>query len=137
MTTTQSFSCNVLFQSVSYDNGAEAWSFVFADNISFNISAFWRLLKNKEIWVVSIDQGHKFGHEIPLNILEEVEKLLTGKQLTSIDIKEGTGDLVLELTDGIQIQVFISSTGYESYAFNFGNERYIGMGAGQVAIFPL
>jgi hypothetical protein len=137
MTTAQSYSCNALLQSVSYDNGAEAWSFFFADNISFNISAFWRLIKNKEIWLVSLDHGHKFGLDTPLNIVEEVEKLLAGKHLTRIDIKEGTGDLVLELTDGMQIQAFISSTGYETYDFDYGNERHIAMGAGQIAIFPI
>jgi hypothetical protein len=137
MTTAQSFSCNALFQSVSYDNGAEAWSFFFADNISFSISAFWRLLKNNEIWLVSLDQGHTFGLETPLSIVEEVEKLLVGQYLTRIDIKEGTGDLVLKLTDGMQIQAFISSTGYETYNFNYGNKRYIGMGAGEIALFPL
>ncbi|HWJ30453.1 MAG TPA: hypothetical protein VNS32_28225 [Flavisolibacter sp.] len=137
MTDEQTFNTNSLFQSVSYDNGAEAWSLFFAENISFNISGFWRLLKNDEIWLVSFDHGHKFGRDVPVNTVEEAENLLTGQRLTKIEIKQGTGDLVLELTDGIKIQAFISSTGYETYDFNYGNKRFIGMGSGDIAIFSI
>ena len=92
MTDEQTFNTNSLFQSVSYDNGAEAWSLFFAENISFNISGFWRLLKNDEIWLVSFDHGHKFGRDVPVNTVEEAENLLTGQRLTKIEIKQGTGD---------------------------------------------
>ena len=136
MTAKHSFNTNALFEDVSYDRNADSWNFLFANGTSFNVSAFWRLLHGNEISLVSLDNGHKFVYDTPINIADYAKELLKGHSLTKIEVTEGTGDLILTLTNTLYIQVFISSTGYESYDFTIEDERYIGMGAGEIAIFP-
>jgi hypothetical protein len=135
MTLKHTFTTNASFEAVSYDSDADSWNFLFANGISFNVSAFWRLLQGNEISLISLDNGHKFGYDTPINITDYTRELLNGHKLVKIEITEGTGDLILTLTNAIHIQVFISSTGYESYDFTLDNERYIGMGAGEIVIF--
>ncbi len=42
---------------------------------------------------------------------------------------------MLTLTNNLQVEVFISSRGYESYNIHVGKINYIGMGMGDIAIF--
>jgi hypothetical protein len=129
------FKTNALFQSASYDQDAQSWYFVFADNIAFNVSAFWRLLVNKQIAIVSLDNGHQFGLPKPKDLIQELTDELTGKSLVEIKIKQDTADLLLTFTDNIQLEVFISSTGYETYNFSYKDKNYIGMGGGDIAMY--
>lgn len=123
------------FDSVTYDNEAESWIFNFTDNICLSATTLWRLLKNDRIVLVSADHGHQFGLPKPVNAVSELLGLLTGQKLTNIKIKRNTADLILTLTDGYAIEVFISSGGYESYNLHADNKQYIGMGMGDIAIF--
>ena len=134
MTSETTFKTNQLFKSVTYDKDADSWYFVFEGKTSTNIYAFWRLLVNKEIWEVSLDHGHIFGLPKPVDLVERMTEHLTGKNLLEIKVKQDTGDLLLTLTDNYQIEVFISSTGYETYNFTFDDKNYIGMGGGEIAI---
>lgn len=135
MTTEQTFQTNYLFQSVTYDSIAESWRFTFDHNLSFHVAAFWRVVKDQKIIIVSLDHGHTFGHNSPLDVAYETTKALTGKFLTEVRILPYTGDLILSIIDHIEIQVFISSTGYESFDFYIEHKRIIGMGSGEIAMF--
>jgi hypothetical protein len=123
------------FNSVTYDNNADSWMFSFRDNISLFAATLWRLLKDDQIILVSADHGQQFGLPKPVDAVIELSGLLTGQKLTNIKIKKNTADLILTLTDGYAIEVFISSGGYESYNLHADNKQYIGMGMGDIAIF--
>ena len=128
------FKTNQLFKYVTYNKDADSWYFVFEGKTSFNLYSFWRLLVNKEICEVSFDNGHKFGLPEPVELVERITRELTGGSLLEIKVKQNTGDLLLTLTDNIQIEVFISSMGYETYNFTFADKNYIGLGAGEITI---
>lgn len=51
-----------------------------------------------------------------------------------IEVIKDTFDLVLSLTDGHRIEIYISSSGYETYDFSIDNKRYIGLGSGDIAV---
>ena len=53
------FQTNSLFRSVEFDGFN--WQFHFDDGINVSVSGFWRLLKDGEINLVSLDHGHQFG----------------------------------------------------------------------------
>jgi hypothetical protein len=131
------FKTNQRFKSINYDADALSWYFVFDGGTTANVSALWRLLVNKEIQQVSLDHGHQFGLPKPIDLVEQMTEHLKGKSLLEIKIKEHTGDLLLTLTDNYQIEVFISSSAYETYNFTFDNKNYIGMGGGETAIMNL
>ncbi len=135
MTNEMIFKTNSYFKSLTYDKDADLWYFVFDDKICFNIYTIWRLLENKKIKLVSLDNGHQFGLPKPVDLATEINKYLTNKKILEIKIKQDTADLKLTLTDNLIIEVFISSSGYESYNFTIGNKNYIGLGSGDIAIF--
>jgi hypothetical protein len=135
MTTEKIIKANLLFQSFTYDKDSDSWLILFEGNTLLNITAFWRLLVNNEIWEVSLDHGHLFGHTKPVDLVERMVEHLTNRRLTEIKIKNSTGDLILTLTDNYQIEVLISSSGYESYNLKLEDTLYVGMGGGEIAIF--
>lgn len=123
------------FDAVTYDNNADSWMFNFNDNISLFAATLWRLLKDDQIILVSADNGQQFGLPKPVDAVSELSGLLTGQKLTNIKIKKNTADIILTLTAGYVIEIFISSGGYESYNLHTDNKQYIGMGMGDIAIF--
>lgn len=135
MTSKLTFKTNASFKSVAYDKDTDAWRFVFSDDIDFNAQTIWRLLKKNKIKWVSLDNGQQFGLPKPVNLVEKLTEELMGKHLLEIKIKQGTADVLLTLTDNFQIEIFISSSGYESYNFSIGDKTYIGMGSGDIAFF--
>jgi hypothetical protein len=126
---------NSEFLSVNYDSDSDSWNFEFADRISFNVSAMWRLLIEKHIRFVSLDNGHQFGLSRPLDLVSELTEILRGRSLLEIKVQQFTADLFLKLSDNIQIEIFISSSGYETYTFAIEEKNYIGMGAGDLSIY--
>ncbi|WP_026898937.1 hypothetical protein [Daejeonella oryzae] len=128
------FKPNSIFDSVSFNKDADRWQFNFADNIYVASSGFWRLLESNRIVIVSLDNGHQFGHPQPLDLSVEVNKLLTDKMLTEIRVDNETADLTLTISEGITLQIFIASSGYESYDFSIYDKRYIGLGSGDIGI---
>jgi hypothetical protein len=135
MTQELTFKTNGLFEYVTYDKDADSWYFVFEDNIAFSTQTIWRLLKNKNIQWVSLDNGQQFGLPAPVNLVEKLTSELTDKRLVEIKVKQDTADLLLSLSDNLEIEIFISSSGYESYNFSVDKKNYIGMGSGDIAIF--
>ena len=134
MTNELTFTTNSLFNSVTFDKDADGWIFCFADEIYVNVSGFWRLLVDNKIFYVSLDNGHRFGLPNPLDLAEELRKQLAGKRLIKIEIAKNTYDLTLTLTDGHKLEIYIASSGYETYQFSLNNKRYIGLGSGDIAI---
>lgn len=124
-----------LFEQISYDNNAASWMFNFKNNISLFASTLWRLLKDDRIVLVSADHGQQFGLPKPVDSVNILSQMLTGQTLMNIKIRKDTADLILTLTDGYIIEIFISSGGYESYNLHANNKQYIGMGMGDIAIF--
>ncbi len=123
------------FDNISYDTDTDCWTINFKNSIILGTSTLWRLLKDEKIILVSTDNGHQFGLPKPVDTVNEMANFLQGQKLSKIKIKKNTADLILSLTNGFEIEVFISSGGYESYDLYADNKRYIGMGMGDVAIF--
>jgi hypothetical protein len=123
-----------IFQGVRYDSNSNDWLFDFSNSVSVLVSGFWRLLINGNIVYVSMDHLRQFGMPAPVDMVAELSKCLHGKILNRINVNEGTGDLRLSFNDNIEMEAFITSTGYESYQFSIGVKRYIALGGGEIAI---
>ena len=124
---------NSEFRFLEFESEAECWYFIF-DKIVFNIDGIWRILIEKKIKFVSLDNKQLFGLTKPIDLVQEINKLLKGKLLLEVKVKQFSSDLILTFTDNIQIEIFISSSGYETYSFEIDNKRYIGMGSGNLSI---
>ncbi|MBN9349042.1 MAG: hypothetical protein J0H55_00015 [Chitinophagaceae bacterium] len=134
MTNELTFTPHSLFENVAFDKNADCWYFYFSNQILASSSGFWRLLIENKIEFVSLDHQQQFGLPKPLDLVEELKRKLTGKHLTKIEVIKDTFDLVLSLTSGHRLEIYISSSGYETYDFSIDNKRYIGLGQGGIAI---
>ena len=128
----QIYKTNSLFNTVTYDKATSTWHFYFADRIYASSTGFWRLLKANKIKFVSLDNGHQFGLPKPIDLVDELLINLTGKLLTEIKVSKDTADLTLKLSEDYSIEIFISSSGFETYEFSINNARYIGLGSGDI-----
>ncbi len=130
----QIFKTDLPFDQVTYDHDGESWTFRFLTD-HFTAHGLWRILENKKIRFVSLDNGQQFGLPKPIDLVTEVNELLKHRRLKTIIIKPDTSDLQLILSDNFEIEIFITSSGYETYEFSFDSKRYIGQGSGEIAIF--
>ncbi|MBC8042508.1 MAG: hypothetical protein IAF08_03595 [Rhizobacter sp.] len=128
------FKANSVFDSITYDEDANHWYFTFSDEIYASSSGFWRLLEANKIVLVSLDNKHQLGLSKPLDLVGEIAKRLRRKKLIEINVDEDTGDLTLIISDDMKIQIYIASSGYETYEFSYQDKRYIGLGSGEIAI---
>ena len=135
MTNELTFTANSLFDKVTFDKEADCWLFSFADKIYASSSGFWRLLEMNKIIFVSLDNEQQFGLPKPVDLAEELNKILIGKRLKKIDVIKDTFDLSLTLTEELKLEIYIASSGYETYDFSINAKRYIGLGSGDIAIF--
>ena len=135
MTNELTFTTNSLFDKVTFDKEADCWLFSFADKIYASSSGFWRLLEMNKIIFVSLDNEQQFGLPKPIDLAEELNKILIGKRLKKIDVIKDTFDLSLTLTEELKLEIYIASSGYETYDFSINAKRYIGLGSGDIAIF--
>jgi len=129
-----SFNLDLEFKDITFHSNVGTWHFVFADRMIVGTGGFWRLLKDGKILLVSSDHGHQFGLPKPIDLMVEIKKRFAPARLKEIVINKNTGDLTLKLTNHFKIEIYISSTGYETYDFVINNKRYIGMGSGDIAI---
>ena len=137
MTNELNFAADSLFKEVNYDINADSWNFTFADKVGVGVSGFWRLLEKGRIILVSLDHGHQFGRPKPIDLSEEIKNLLTGKRLIKIQVDKDTADLTLTLTDQFKLEIYIASSGYETYNFSIGGKHYIGLGSGGISIMDI
>ena len=129
---TLAFQMNAAFRSVEFDGFN--WFFHFEDGVDVQASGFWRFLKDGEINLVSLDHGHQFGLPNPVDLQELINEKCRGQKVLELKVKDGTGDLHVVMTTGLILEIFIASTGYETYQFSCGGKQYIGMGGGEIAI---
>ena len=134
MTNELTFTTNSLFDKVTFDKEADCWLFSFADKIYASSSGFWRLLEMNKIIFVSLDNEQQFGLPKPIDLAEELNKILIGKRLKKIDVIKDTFDLSLTFTEELRLEIYIASSGYETYDFSINDKRYIGLGSGDIAI---
>ena len=125
---------NALFESVTYDVNSDSYYFLFNDKISLTVTGFWRLLIENKITIVSLDNGQQFGLPKPINLVEITTKILKDKTLKEIKINKETADLTLTFSKNIILEIYISSSGYETYSLNLMENRYLGLGSGEIGI---
>ncbi len=125
---------DLLFDQVSHDLVNGSWTFAFGKE-SFRVSGLWRILENKLIKHVSLDHGQKFGLVEAIDLAKVANELLKNRRLKTIRIKPNSSDLELILDSDLEIEIFIASSGYETYEFTHDSKRYVGQGAGEIVIF--
>jgi hypothetical protein len=125
-------------RTIRLENG---WSFAFSDTgeraCSVFVSAPWRIVSGKEIAHAVDDDGQRFGLPEPVDGETKANGLLEGKRVRSFIVDPITADLRVQFDDGVRLDVFTNSAGYESWNASFEVARdevtLVGGGGGNLS----
>lgn len=79
---------------------------------------YWRAITNKESALSSFDHKQKYGLPKPIDAIEELKIVLSGKRITNAALDANTGDLVFTFDGNVLFQAF-NFTGYEAWQLRF------------------
>ena len=79
---------------------------------------YWRVLRDGRERVSSFDHEQQYGLPAPIDAIKELQNELQGKVVTEAQLDKETGDLFLQFSKEIKLQVFAFS-GYEVWEIHF------------------
>lgn len=112
------------------------WQFFFAGEVYVHTASLWRLKEDGKLTFVSEDHLQQFGLPAPVDLVSETTRSLDGRTLLAINIDDRTKDLHLRFDGEVELEVFTTSMGYESWEVIAEKKHYICMGGGELATFP-
>lgn len=92
------------------------WVFELGDSCAIGIECPWRVIEGGRICVSSEDHGQRYGLEADVDGGALATSLLEGLAITSVEVRDGTADLVLHLGADHRVEVLPFSSGYESWS---------------------
>ena len=101
----------------STDAGMAGIRLIFAEGTTLQAN-YWRLVKDRKERISSFDHGQKYGLPSPLDAVSELQMELQGKTVTEAQLDKETGDLLLQFTENVKLNIFAFS-GYEVWEIHF------------------
>jgi hypothetical protein len=112
------------------------WRFLFEPNLSIGVECPWRLLKDGRVAISSEDHLQRYGLPAPLDAAAVATDLLASHLITRVEIRDGTADLLVELTGGLRFEAIPISTGYESWnVFGPSGFQVVAQGGGHLCVW--
>jgi Family of unknown function (DUF6188) len=128
----------MLRQPCTYDEKAgHLWQFRFGDgDATLNLECPWRLLLNGAIAFGGDDDGQQFGLPAALDGVKETEKLLSASLVRSVEVRSGCSDLSLTFQNGVRLEAFNGSSGYDGWTCSGkGGITVVAQGGGNLSIW--
>lgn len=104
------------------------WHLVMSSGLIIGSFEPWRLLGQGRILITGEDHGHIFGFPEPVDAESKFNELVKSATIERVAVDPVTGDLAIELSGPLVVQVLTMSAGYESW-WMFENNEWIGGGA--------
>ena len=99
-----------------------AWTFVFNEGKAvLNLECPWRLLLRGSIVLGDTDDGQKFGLPAPVSGVRRATELLDSSLIVSVDVRRGPSDLAINFQNGVSLEAFNMSCGYEAWTCDIQN----------------
>jgi hypothetical protein len=115
-------------------NEPTQWAFLFEAGIGIGAECPWRLLQDGRVAISSEDHLQQYGLPARLDAAEEAYQLLGARPVTSVEVREGTADLILGFGDNLRLEFLPISSGYESWVVTTPSGfQIIAQGGGQLA----
>ena len=109
------------------------WYFSFDAQCGISTESPWRVLEHGRIVVSNDDHGQKFGLPAPIDAAAQASSLLAGVEIKEVKVREGTADILISLTVGIQLEIIPFSSGYEGWQVTCpSGHQVIAQGGGQL-----
>lgn len=114
------------------------WFFVFEHVCTIGVDCPWRLLGRERVVLAIGDDGQQYGLPEPIDCETRANSLLQGGRVVKWKFLEASADLVILFDNGVALQTFANSIGYESWQANFGAHDgislIVGMGGGGFSV---
>ena len=120
-------------------NEPTQWSFSFEPGIGIGIGAEcpWRILQDGSVAISSADHLQQYGLPAPLDAAAVATSLLAPHQVTRVEVKDRSADLILELSGSLRLEIIPFSSGYESWGVTAPSGFHvIAQGGGQLFGWP-
>jgi hypothetical protein len=114
-------------------NEPSLWTFFFAHGVGIGAECPWRLLQDGRVAISSEDHLQQYGLPAPLDAAAVAAELLATRPVSSVEVRDGTLDLLLEFVGGFRLEFIPVSSGYESWdVISPTGSRAIAQGGGQL-----
>ena len=91
------------------------WVFLFASGVSVVAeSSHWRLVDGDKVIITDEDHGQLFGLKEPVDAASVVPAELSGATVSRVEFS-AVSDLLLPFSNGLSLQVMVSSAGFENW----------------------
>jgi hypothetical protein len=112
------------------------WQFVFGPaGVSLNLECPWRFLLQGRVAFGCDDHQQKFGHPSQIDGVKKSHELLLSSSVASVEVRDGTGDLIIDFQNGVRLEAFNLSSGYEGWTCSLTDGRVVvAQGGGNVCV---
>jgi hypothetical protein len=104
------------------------WHLVTSSGLIFGSFGPWRLLGPERILVTTEDHGHRFGLPEPVDAEAKFNEHLRSATIERVTVDPVAGDLAIEFSGSLVVQIPTTSAGYESWKVNAAGQ-WVGGGA--------
>jgi Family of unknown function (DUF6188) len=113
------------------------WQFTFGNrDAALNLECPWRLLAEESIVYGYEDHGQKFGHSEPVDGVKKTETLIANSPVSLVEIQQGSADLSITFENGVRLQAFNGSSGYEGWTCAFESGlTVVAQGGGNLTVW--
>lgn len=101
-----------------------SWSFGFGENCGLSLECPWRIVADRKIVVAIGDDGQQYGLPEPIDVSQIGAKLLAGKVVEANATR--AGDLTIIFDNGIRLESFNDSSGYEAWVLSTSEGIVVG-----------
>ena len=117
------------------------WNFNFGEGLSITASVPWRIVTPDGIAHADRDDGQWFGLPQPVDGEARANSLLSERRVAGVEADELTGDLRIDFGDGVRLDLFNNSSGYEGWQADLTRDdapslTIIAMGGGGFTTSP-
>lgn len=117
---------------VSFDEETNRWNF-HSDSFNISVDSPWRVQDKDRIIISSGDHGQVYGHPRPIDAAANLTNGIQNQRISSFQVDEVTSDLTITFENGVRLQTFRESTGYEAWHITLtGGTEFISVGPGKV-----
>ena len=114
------------------------WDFQFGDHLGIAVAVPWRLVASDHIALTANDDKQWFGLSEPVDAEARANALLDGAVVERVRPDAVTADLAIWLSNGLRLDIFNNSTGYEGWQASLADDgkavAVIAMGGGDFSI---
>jgi hypothetical protein len=122
-------------QLLSAEKRDDSWSFGFSGEVSLATETSWRLIDEDRLVVTSEDHGHQFGLPEPVDAARVLSSIV-GRAVEGAEIDASSGDLTIEFSGRVRLELLQMSGGYESWRLSFRGSETICTGGGKLVHLP-